>query len=147
MSDFTEVTTDAGERVLKHAKVGYLSGSFDMFRIDHLDQLEAASRRCEVLVVGVHTDELVLKLTGKAPVMPFGERLEIVRWMQQVGVAVAQSSEFLCDMWDVVRFDLAFVPRALDAAQTDYEQLEQLGVEIVPLPTGRSTASILRQQS
>jgi cytidyltransferase-like protein len=126
----------------KDWRVGYVSGAFDMFRVDHLDQLRAARERCNVLVVGVHTDEVVFAQTGKTPVIPFEERLEVVRWMRDVDVVVAQDTEFLAEAWARTRFDVAFVPHAIDAGHTDYQALDALGVAIIPLPGGRISATL-----
>ena len=129
----------------KETIVGYLGGAFDMFRVDHLDQLIGAHERCDVLIVGVFTDELIAELTGKEPVIPFAERLEIVRSMRGADVTFCQNSELLSDVWVQVRFDVAFVPHAIDAAHTDYNELASVGVEVIPLPPGRVTTSALKQ--
>lgn len=126
------------------SRVGYLGGSFDMFRVDHLDQFAAGHQSCDILVVGVYSDDLVVTQTGKTPLIPFAERLEIVRSMRGADVTVGQSSEFLSDIWQQVRFDVAFVPHAVDASHTDYEQMTSVGVDIVPLAPGRTTSSALK---
>jgi len=63
--------------------IGYTSGVFDLFHIGHLNMLKNAKSLCDKLVVGVSTDELVSYKNKKA-VIPFEERLEIVRNIKYV---------------------------------------------------------------
>lgn len=64
--------------------VGYLPHSFDLFNVAHLDLIAAARARVERLVVGVLSDEDVLARTGRAPVVPLVERVEILRHVRGV---------------------------------------------------------------
>lgn len=70
--------------------IGYTAGVFDLFHIGHLNLLKNAKGMCDKLVVGVTTDELVT-YKGKHAVIPFSDRLEIVRSIKYVDAAVAQS--------------------------------------------------------
>ena len=58
--------------------IGYTTGVYDLFHIGHLNLLKNAKGMCDKLVVGVSIDELVL-YKGKKPMIPFEDRIEIVK--------------------------------------------------------------------
>ena len=63
----------------KKYKVGYTTGVYDMFHIGHLNILKKAKERCDYLIVGVSTDEVVESYKHRAPIIPFEERIAIIR--------------------------------------------------------------------
>ncbi|WP_301193690.1 adenylyltransferase/cytidyltransferase family protein, partial [Helicobacter japonicus] len=69
--------------------IGYTSGVYDLFHIGHLNLLKNAKGLCDKLIVGVTTDELV-SYKNKRAVIPFSERIEIVRNIKYVDAAIAQ---------------------------------------------------------
>ena len=71
--------------------IGYTAGVFDLFHIGHLNLLKSAKGLCDKLIVGVSTDELV-KYKGKTPVIPFCDRIEIIRSIRYVDAVVAQEN-------------------------------------------------------
>ena len=87
---------------------GYTTGVFDLFHIGHLNLLKNAKSMCDKLIVGVTTDELVTYKHKKA-VIPFAERIEIVRSIKWVDAAVPQESMDKMEMWDKLKFDIMFV--------------------------------------
>ena len=64
---------------MKKRIIGYTSGVFDLFHIGHLNILRNAKSMCDKLIVGVSTDELLFEYKKKKPIIPFKERLEIVK--------------------------------------------------------------------
>lgn len=61
-----------------------------MFHIGHLNLLKNAKGMCDKLIVGVNVDELIASYKGKASIIPFRDRIEIVRSCKYVDVAVPQ---------------------------------------------------------
>ncbi|MFD0762566.1 adenylyltransferase/cytidyltransferase family protein [Lutibacter aestuarii] len=68
----------------------YTSGCFDIFHYGHLNILERTKKMCNYLVVGVSTDELILKEKGRLPVIPFNERIRIIEALSFVDQVIPQ---------------------------------------------------------
>lgn len=117
--------------------VGYTTGVYDMFHIGHLNVIRRAKELCDYLIVGVSTDELVMREKNKAPVIPFEERIAIVEAIKYVDKVVPQTDKNKFGAWERYRFDKMFVGSDWKGTpQWDlYEkQFEPVGVEIVYLP-------------
>lgn len=69
--------------------IGYTTGVYDLFHIGHLNLLKNAKGMCDKLIVGVTVDELVT-YKGKHAMIPFEDRIEIVRSCKYVDAAVPQ---------------------------------------------------------
>ncbi len=131
---------------LKHHTVGYTSGVFDLFHVGHLNLLTRSKALCDRLIVGVTTDELVA-YKNACPVIPFDQRIEIVKNIRCVDLAIPQDDLDKFRMWKKLKFDVMFIGD--DWFETDrfnqYEtQLTSVGVKIVYLPytEGVSTSDI-----
>ena len=84
---------------------GYLSGTFDLFHIGHLNLLRRAKSFCDRLIVGVHESGA---RKGKATFIPLEERMKIVaacRYVDEVIPAPAEDS----DAWESHHFQRLFV--------------------------------------
>lgn len=71
--------------------IGYTAGVYDLFHIGHLNLLKNAKGMCDKLIVGVTTDDLVT-YKGKHALIPFEDRLEIVRSIKYVDAVVPQDN-------------------------------------------------------
>ena len=72
--------------------VGYTTGVFDMFHVGHLNLLMRAREQCDRLIVGVSTDEVVISYKKHPPIVPYAERVAIVKAIRYVDEVVPQTS-------------------------------------------------------
>lgn len=68
---------------------GYLVATFDLLNVGDLDLIRQAAERCDRLVVGILSDDLVEHLRGRRPVVPAAERLRLVAAVRGVHHAEA----------------------------------------------------------
>lgn len=121
-------------------KVGYLSGTFDLFHIGHLNLIRRAKEMCDCLVVGVHKDA---SHKGKVAAVSFEERCEIVKACRYVDKVVEAKLED-CDAWNDLRYDLLFVGSDYKGSErfNNYEKyFSDKDVKIVYFPYTQGTSS------
>lgn len=126
--------------------IGYTTGVFDLFHFGHLNMLKNAKAMCDKLIVGVTTDETVYSYKHKKTVIPFEERIEIVRSIKYVDAVVPQESMDKYEAWKKLKFDIMFVGD--DWYNTEKwrnyeEQFKEVGVKIVYFPYYKGTSSTL----
>lgn len=131
---------------MKKYKIGYTTGVFDMFHIGHLNILKRAKEQCEVLIVGVSTDELVETYKHKTPIVPFKERIEIVKAIKYVDQVVPQTSMDKLLAWEEIHYDALFHGSDWKGSNM-YEEIElklkNVGAEMVFLPHTEGTSSTM----
>lgn len=120
--------------------VGYLSGTFDLFHIGHLNLLRRAKEQCDYLIVGVHKSGA---WKGKETYISFEERKEIVgsiKYVDQVVESYLEDSQ----AYDNLKFDKLFVGSDYKGTERflRYEEyFKDKGVEIIYFPYTNSTSS------
>ncbi len=120
--------------------VGYLSGTFDLFHIGHLNLLRRAKEHCDFLIVGVHKSGAWKK---KETYIPFEERIEIIRNIRYVDLAVESMPED-SDAYDLYHYDKLFVGSDYKGTErfVRYENyFKNKDVEIVYFPYTNGTSS------
>jgi glycerol-3-phosphate cytidylyltransferase len=125
-------------------RTGYAPGAFDLFHVGHLNLLKHAKSRCDFLIAGVVSDEVLRTQKGVTPVIPLAERLEIVRNIRFVDDAVAAVVPDKLDIWRELRFDVFFKGddwRGTEKGERLEREFAAVGVEVVYFPYTRSTSS------
>lgn len=124
----------------KRVKIGYLSGTFDLFHVGHLNLLRRAKQQCDYLIVGVHGSG---KWKGKETFIPLEERKEIVAACKYVD-RVVDSCQEDSDAWSLWHYDKLFVGSDYKGTErfNRYEEyFKDKGVEIVYFPYTQGTSS------
>ena len=125
--------------------IGYTSGVYDLFHIGHLNLLKNAKGLCDKLIVGVSVDDLVA-YKHKRAVIPFEERLEIVRSIKYVDAAIPQDDLDKFKMWEKLHFDVLFVGDDWFKNERWNEmqkKFEEVGVRVVYFPYTQGTSSTI----
>ena len=123
--------------------IGYTAGVYDLFHIGHLNLLRNAKGMCDRLIVGVSTDELV-RYKGKKPVIPFSDRLEIIRSLRCVDAVVAQDNMDKLAMCKKLKANVMFVGDDWYKSEKwqEYErQFAEAGIDIVYFPYTKNVSS------
>ena len=133
---------------MKKQIIGYTSGVFDMFHVGHLNILNRAKSLCDRLIVGVTIDELVSYKNAKA-VVPFEERIEIVKNIKCVDLSIPQDTLDKYIMWKKLKFDVMFIGDDWFDTERfkEYEEkLARVGVEIIYLPYTKGVSTSERKK-
>ena len=131
---------------MKKYKIGYTTGVFDLFHIGHLNILRRAKEQCDHLIVGVSTDDLGVTYKHKRPVIPFEERIEIVRAIRYVDEVVPQTSMDKLEAWNRLHYDALFHGSDWKGSPMYNEverKLRSIGVDMVYLPHTTGTSSTM----
>lgn len=114
--------------------IGYTTGVFDLFHIGHLNLLKKAKEKCDWLIVGICTDNLVRVLKDRDPIIPYEERLEIVKNISCVDKVIPQ--EKIDEIGDFHKLHFNVIFKGDDWKGTEkWNSLEKefmdLGVEVI----------------
>ncbi len=132
---------------MKAYERGYVPGVFDLFHIGHLNLIKKSKERCNYLIVGVLTDELVMHFKGRKPYIPFEERKEIIEAIGIVDevVAVDFNNTVKIEAWKLYNYDCHFSGDD-HGSDWDYDlmQLKEVGsnMEFFKYTDGTSSTKI-----
>lgn len=116
--------------------IGYTAGTFDMFHIGHLNLLKQAKKLCEILVVGVNSDELVKEYKHKETVICDQQRADIVSSVRYVDKAVVVDTLDKFDAWKKYKFDVLFIGddwKGNDRWNKTEKEMAKVGVKVIYL--------------
>lgn len=130
-------------------RIGYAAGAFDLFHIGHLNLLRHAKQQCDFLIAGVVCDEMLREVKGCEPVVPTGERAEIVRHITYVDQVYVERLPDKMDAWKELRFTHFFKGddwRGTPNGELLEARFAQVGVEIIYFPyTAHTSSTALRK--
>lgn len=73
--------------------IGYTTGTYDLFHDGHVDFLKRAKSMCDLLIVGVTSDELVLKEKNKNTILNLDQRMKIIEACRYVDIVVPHNDK------------------------------------------------------
>lgn len=121
-----------------------------MFHVGHLNLIKNAKARCDYLIVGVNTDELISSYKNKKVVVPLEERLQIVEAIKYVDEVIPVDTLDKAVMWERKKFDFLFIGDDWKGSERWNEteaRMKEHGVEVVYLPyTTGTTSTLLREK-
>lgn len=129
--------------------IGYTAGVYDLFHIGHLNLLKNAKGMCDKLIVGVTTDDLVL-YKGKRAIIPFEDRIEIIRSIKYVDAAVPQTDMDKLTMCKKLGAKILFVGDdwyGTEKWQAYEKEFEAAGIKIVYFPYTKGVSSTIISQT
>ena len=125
--------------------IGYAAGVFDLFHVGHLNLLKNAKGMCDKLVVGVTVDDLVL-YKGKRALIPFEDRIEIIRSIKYVDAAIPQYDMDKLNVCKKIGADILFVGDDWYGTNEwgEYErEFHREGIQIIYFPYTQGVSSTL----
>jgi glycerol-3-phosphate cytidylyltransferase len=123
--------------------VGYTAGVFDLLHAGHVNVLKNAKALCDVLIVGVTTDELVAHKNSKC-LMAYEDRKAIVESIRYVDAVVPQFDLDKVEAHRRLKFDILFVGDDWfnSASWNDYEsRLKEQDVKVIYFPYTKGISS------
>jgi len=133
-------------------KIGFTDGVYDMFHVGHLNMIREAKKRCDYLIVGVHSDEIVEGYKNRKTIINENDRREIVGAIKEVDKAVINHTRDKMELWKKYHFDTIFIGDDWKGTERwiNFEkELAKIGVtvEYIPYTKGISTTQIRQQVS
>ena len=130
-------------------RIGYAAGAFDLFHVGHLNLLRHARQRCDTLIAGVVSDEMLRAVKGREPVIPTAERAEIVRHIAFVDRVHVETVPDKLEVWEELRFTHFFKGddwRGTPQGARLEERFARVGVAVVYFPyTAHTSSTALRR--
>ncbi len=134
---------DAGRRIV------FTNGCFDILHPGHVKLLQQARSFGDLLVLGLNSDDSVLRLKGTGrPILKLEERVEVLAALRPVDVIAAFDEDDPLALIQLVRPEI--LVKGGDWAPDQVigrKEVESWGgrVEIIPLLAGLSTSELLRR--
>jgi len=138
-------------KILKKSKgsVGFTSGAFDILHLGHVRYLSKAKDACDILVVGVNSDNSVKASKGPfRPIFPVEERAELVSHLDCVDYVFIFDEVKNHKNIEALKPDLYIKGGDYETkALTSAELVRKYGgkVKLIPFVQGKSTTDIIEK--
>jgi rfaE bifunctional protein nucleotidyltransferase chain/domain len=131
----------------ENVRVGWTNGCFDLLHRGHVESLRFAAERCDLLLVGLNTDESVRRLKGEdRPLNRFEDRAELLLAVRHVDAVVPLVGDTPEEAIAAIRPHVVFKGSeyAQGKAMPEADLVRGYGgaVEFVPMTPGLSTTAL-----
>ncbi len=129
--------------------IGYTNGYYDLFHMGHVNLIRRARAMCDLLIVGVLTDDVCMRQKNRKCIIPFEQRQDMVIALPEVDMCVPCFEDDKVYEQGKYKFNKLFVGDDHQGTQ-EWEKLERLlkplDVPIIYLPyTKEITSSKIRK--
>lgn len=125
-------------------KVVFTNGCFDLIHVGHVRYLSEAKKLGDILVIGLNSDGSVSRIKQGRPIVPEGERAEVLSAMSVVDYVTLFEEDTPYELLREIRPDVL-----VKGADWKVEDIigKDLVVEVhtIPFVPGRSTSEIIRK--
>jgi len=130
-------------------KIIYTSGTFDLFHFGHLNILLKAKKLGNYLIVGVSTDDLVLKYKKIKPIVCYKDRVAIIKSLKCVDKIIKQEKFF--DVKQLKKYNISTIVLGDDWKNKSFPELEkclkELNIKVYYIPyTKRLSTSLIKRK-
>ena len=134
---------------LPDQKVVFTNGCFDILHVGHIDYLEAARKRGDLLIVGLNSDASVKRLKGESrPIIPCEQRARVLAALACVDYVVIYDEDTPHDLIKYLMPDILVKGADWEKAKiVGKDIVEQAGGEVdnIEFTPGVSTTSIIKR--
>lgn len=131
---------------MKKYKIGFTDGVYDMFHVGHLNMIRKAKERCEYLIVGVHSDEIVESYKHRKTIINENDRREIVGAIKEVDKAVINYTRDKIELLKLYNFNVVFIGddwKGTERWNNFEKELAKRGVKVEYIPYTKGISSTM----
>jgi len=122
--------------------IGYAYVVADIYHIGHLRHLQRCKKYCDYLIVGILTDKATME-KKKKPIIPFRERLELIKSIKVVDKAIMQKT--YSPLPNVLRIkpDILFESKShtQEAIKDAREEVKKINGKVLVMPYYKKQSS------
>ena len=147
LNDLQQLRTDHRKQ-----RIGYVVGTFDLFHTGHLDYLEWAWDRCDLLFVCVRNDARVKQVKGDdRPIIPEFDRARIVNSLKgtaftHIAPDIPDTGKPSIKIAELLKPDIVIIGNDWGQEAPGWKQaLSNSHVTVCPMPYVNSTTKIINR--
>lgn len=129
---------------MKHYKIGFVCGFFDILHEGHINILSQAKDMCDYLIVGVGTDDFMKHRKNRESILSYEQRVSVVKAIRYVDEVVPEENLDKIAAYKKYHFDVMFAGSDHKNEQIYIEAektLKRFGVDTIYISRINDTSS------